>query len=82
MERIVVYLQSGNLINTSPEYVAGTLIKELGFTKKQSDNAIKYASSRGECLIFEGKKEDVINLMDKLNKAGITCRATPRGMLK
>lgn len=80
MDRISVYLKS-TIVGYTNEHIKalGTVMK---FTEKQAHTIMDFAVKRGECLVFEGKREDAVRVVEKLTHIGVRCEARYKGALK
>lgn len=80
MDRISVYLKTGDY-PYSPDQIK-ELASTMKFTIKQSLVVTDFATRRGECLVFEGKREDAVDVVEKLTHIGIRCEARSKGIMK
>lgn len=79
-QRVGVYLTEVNRLNR--RNIEQTLILDFNYTKSQVNTALKFVDVRGECLIYEGSKEDAQKKVDLLTQRKIKCLAKYKGLVK
>lgn len=82
-DRVGVYMISTGQLNEGVSTdTAGVLVDVLGYTRKQADTALNFVGTRSECLLYVGGSSNAMDVIDKLSKRGIKCRAKPWGIVK
>lgn len=80
-EKLAVYIENDQLFEHVNNKIK-TMITVLGFTYKQAKLLLNFASSNGECLVFEGDSKRAIEIVTELVAGGIKCRAEIKGLIK